>query len=555
MIAAGTLPPHRVALLSPGPRDEWYSASALYSRALYVDVIPGLREAVPVEGLPVGMGASLGALAMLVTQRRAPGTFGALFLQSGSFFMPRFDSQESGFPRYGRIVRVVRRILRSRAHPDPVPVQLTCGTAEENVFNNRVMARALAEQGYDARLDEVPDMHNYTGWRDAFDPHLTRAACEDLGDEARRAVLARHRRGRQRLRLRPLRPPRPRLPGRGRQRGGLGQPGDGARGGRAARGRPLQALLRRRVRLRRPRRLRGMGHRPGGAVHPRRPRRPAGHRHHRDQHGRVPRRQLRAPAGGSVHRRPLHVGQLRVRPHRRGRRLPRRPPRLDPLARQLPAGVRAGHVGGHDRRAREHETPRLAAGREGHPRTSSTCGGTTSRTTGRHGARRSRIICPGSADGRHATPDRTAARDRGGLAARVRDAAGPARARQGRLRHHPSRRRRADHDRAVRPARQAALRPRRRPPRLLVLRPARVAEEGLADGRRVPAQQPVHVPGDGEARGLLRDAAARSQGAPDRARAAQGAAGQRAVRLHGGASTTCRSTSSRSPSRSATRCS
>ena len=174
MIAAGTLPPHRVALLAPGARNEWYSASALYSRALYVDVVPALREAVPVAGPPVGMGASLGALAMLVTQRRAPGTFGALFLQSGSFFMPRFDSHESGFPRYGRIVRVVRRILRSPEHPDAVPVQLTCGTSEENVFDNRVMARALAEQGYDARLDEVPDMHNYTGWRDAFDPHLTR---------------------------------------------------------------------------------------------------------------------------------------------------------------------------------------------------------------------------------------------------------------------------------------------------------------------------------------------------------------------------------------------
>ena len=174
MIAAGTLPPHRVALLAPGARDEWYSASALYSRALYLDVVPGLRQAVAVEGASVGMGASLGALAMLVTQRRAPGTFGALFLQSGSFFMPRFDSQESGFPRYARVVRVVRRILRALEHPDPVPVQLTCGTAEENVFNNRVMAHTLAEQGYEARLDEVPGMHNYTGWRDAFDPHLTR---------------------------------------------------------------------------------------------------------------------------------------------------------------------------------------------------------------------------------------------------------------------------------------------------------------------------------------------------------------------------------------------
>lgn len=174
MIAAGTLPPHSVALLAPGARDEWYSASALYSRALYVDVIPGLEAAVPVHGRPVGMGASLGALAMLVTQRRAPGTFAALFLQSGSFFMPRFDSHESGFPRYGRVVRVVRRILRALEHPDPVPVQLTCGTAEENVLNNRVMAHALSEQGYEARLDEVPDMHNYTGWRDAFHPHLTR---------------------------------------------------------------------------------------------------------------------------------------------------------------------------------------------------------------------------------------------------------------------------------------------------------------------------------------------------------------------------------------------
>jgi enterochelin esterase-like enzyme len=137
-------------------------------------VIPGLRELVAVAGAPVGMGASLGALAMLFTQRRAPHTFSALFLQSGSFFIPRLDSQESGFGRYARIVRFVRRVVRAGAHADPIPVALTCGITEENIFNNRVMARALAEQGYDARLDEVPDLHNYTGWRDAFDPHLVR---------------------------------------------------------------------------------------------------------------------------------------------------------------------------------------------------------------------------------------------------------------------------------------------------------------------------------------------------------------------------------------------
>jgi hypothetical protein len=42
------------------------------------------------------------------------------------------------------------------------------------VYNNRLMASALAAQGYPAPLAEVPDLHNYTAWRDALDPHLTR---------------------------------------------------------------------------------------------------------------------------------------------------------------------------------------------------------------------------------------------------------------------------------------------------------------------------------------------------------------------------------------------
>lgn len=163
-IAAGELPPHRVALLAPGHRDEWYSGSAHYARALTTDVLPALPAGRP----PVGMGASLGALAMLHAHRRAP--FGALFLQSGSFFVPRHDAHESRFPRYRRIVRVVRELHRDAGRP--VPVVMTCGAAEENLANNRVMARALAQQGFDVELHEVPDLHNYTGWRDAFEPHL-----------------------------------------------------------------------------------------------------------------------------------------------------------------------------------------------------------------------------------------------------------------------------------------------------------------------------------------------------------------------------------------------
>jgi enterochelin esterase family protein len=172
-IARGELPPFRVALLTPGDRDQWYSASAAYSRVLAHDIIPALRDRFGVVGPVAGMGASLGGLAMLHAQRRFPRALGALFLQSASFFMPRHDAHESGFARYARIVRFVRDTRRDGQYAVPVPVTLTCGIAEENVHNNREMARALAAQGYEVSLVEVRDLHNYVGWRDAFDPHLT----------------------------------------------------------------------------------------------------------------------------------------------------------------------------------------------------------------------------------------------------------------------------------------------------------------------------------------------------------------------------------------------
>jgi enterochelin esterase-like enzyme len=167
VIGRGAVAPFRVALLPPGDRNEWYSASAAYGRALVGRILPALRNQVAVAGRPVGMGASLGALALVQAQRRWPDTFAGLFLQSGSFFIPRFDRHESGFPRYARVVRFVGDVLRAPGLA--IPVSMTCGAEEENVHNNRVMAAALG-----TRLHEVPDLHNYTGWRDALHPHLTR---------------------------------------------------------------------------------------------------------------------------------------------------------------------------------------------------------------------------------------------------------------------------------------------------------------------------------------------------------------------------------------------
>ena len=75
--------------------------------------------------------------------------------------MPRYDAHESRFPHYHRVVGFVRETLRA-GEPAGVPTALTCGAAEENIHNNRVMAETLQ-----APLHEL-------AWRDAFDPHLAR---------------------------------------------------------------------------------------------------------------------------------------------------------------------------------------------------------------------------------------------------------------------------------------------------------------------------------------------------------------------------------------------
>jgi enterochelin esterase-like enzyme len=175
---AGWLPRLRAALLSPGPRSDWYSADPRYARALCRSVLPAVAARFPTSAR-IGMGASLGALAMLHAHCRYPGSFDALFLQSGSFFTPDTDRNDRSFPHFRRIVGFVGRVLdgtvvNGTGAGRPVPAALTCGVIEWNAANNRIMAAGLSGHGYPAVLHEARDTHNYTAWRDAFDPHLTR---------------------------------------------------------------------------------------------------------------------------------------------------------------------------------------------------------------------------------------------------------------------------------------------------------------------------------------------------------------------------------------------
>jgi enterochelin esterase family protein len=182
MVADGSMPPHHLVLLSPLERNDWYSANPAYARALADEVLPAVRAETGSTDAVVALGASLGGLALLYAHRRAPDLFGAMMLQSGSFFQHRYDAQESGFAHYRRITRFVSAVRRHRP-AKVVPTVITCGLGEENLANNRDLAGILQLQGYPVRLVEVPDAHNLVAWRDAWHPHVAELARQVWTDD------------------------------------------------------------------------------------------------------------------------------------------------------------------------------------------------------------------------------------------------------------------------------------------------------------------------------------------------------------------------------------
>ncbi len=162
----------RVLLLQPGNRDLSYAASAPYTEALVERAIPLAQTMAPTRGAVVGLGASLGALALMHAAAMYPGTFGALVCQSGSFFRPRFDAHERRFRYYDRVVEAVDAVYAEPSALAGLEIALTSGLGEENLENNRALADRLAELGVQATLAVGRDGHNYTAWRDLLDPTL-----------------------------------------------------------------------------------------------------------------------------------------------------------------------------------------------------------------------------------------------------------------------------------------------------------------------------------------------------------------------------------------------
>jgi enterochelin esterase family protein len=162
----------RVLLLRPVDRDRSYSASPGYARALAEGLLPEVRASVAVRGPLVGVGASLGGLAMTHLALTRPGSLGGVLVQSGSFFAPDTDSMELGYRFFDRVADFVAGLDADPARLRGLRIALTCGTGEENLVNNRRTQRRLLAAGVPTTLTENPDGHTYTGWRDSLDPAL-----------------------------------------------------------------------------------------------------------------------------------------------------------------------------------------------------------------------------------------------------------------------------------------------------------------------------------------------------------------------------------------------
>lgn len=174
-VASGALARCRAVFLPPVDRNRQYAADPPMSAFLTRRLPETLAGLIPIPAEPhlrIGVGASLGGLAMLHAHVSHPGFFGGLVLQSGSFFRPATDPTERGFEHFDRISRFVGAVLRARRAVEPVRIAMTCGAGGENLGNNRVMLVALRRAGCEVSFDIVGDAHTWTAWRDTLAPAL-----------------------------------------------------------------------------------------------------------------------------------------------------------------------------------------------------------------------------------------------------------------------------------------------------------------------------------------------------------------------------------------------
>lgn len=161
------IPPLIVALSQSPDRFTDYTCSPDHARFVLDDLTPALEREFPLRSSASErgmMGASLGAVAAFWVAHTAPGRFGRLLLQSGSF---RFHDTgyEEFHPALGPVVEFMNA-YRDRPLPVAGKIHLSCGRYETLIHENRAFAALLQSAGLTTRLDEARDGHCWDNWRD-----------------------------------------------------------------------------------------------------------------------------------------------------------------------------------------------------------------------------------------------------------------------------------------------------------------------------------------------------------------------------------------------------
>lgn len=168
------IPPLVAALIQSPNRLDEYAASENHARFLVEEIVPLLEDEFPLledardRAL---LGASFGGVASLHAAWMNPGTFGKLFLQSGSFAFTDIGEHERG-PLFDPVVDFVNRFRADPGKPSN-RIFLSCGRYESLIRYNRAMLPILQGTGADVRLVESQDGHNWENWRDRLRDGLT----------------------------------------------------------------------------------------------------------------------------------------------------------------------------------------------------------------------------------------------------------------------------------------------------------------------------------------------------------------------------------------------
>jgi enterochelin esterase family protein len=107
-------------------------------------------------------------VASLSAAYRAPDTYGALALMSGSFvFTDIAGADHGGGPVFDPVVKFVNRY---RARPRRVADRLfvSCGVFEPLITPNRSMVPTFEAAGMTVRFHESRDGHTWENWRDSL---------------------------------------------------------------------------------------------------------------------------------------------------------------------------------------------------------------------------------------------------------------------------------------------------------------------------------------------------------------------------------------------------